>query len=699
MSDDFSDLSRSSLFALQGERAIVPVESASGPALIWPVGRVVDNKFEILALIGEGSMGRVYRVRHLLLKREVALKTIASVARGEAFLERFRREAQAIARLSHKNIIQVFDFGFIEEKFPYYTMECLTGCTLEQKLAKRGSLDLKQTVEIFVQICRALAAAHSKGIIHRDLKPANIFLADGAAYGSQTWVVKVVDFGVSTMALPDQPTEPKLTQADMIFGSPLYMSPEQTRAEPVSAASDIYACGCMLYEALVGNPPFVGANAMVTMAMHQGSAVPRLRDVIEGYCGPQRLEALLARMLAKDPLARPQSFAAVADELDVIGSSAQRIRHVREGQNNGLQGAGQAPVNRGSKVEDRESHAFEASDRAALAPLRILAICLAALSLLGLAIFFITPRTAPTSTINNLPPAHKAIPPIVALYLQPDAAEAAKGNRVFDFPFDRPIGYLHWVAADWHARSADEVPAQGKVIVPLYATVHFDALRPVYEHSEYFQGFGPHDISRLTLKHLLPWGKEHIAQVGRLSGLYYFAVTDTTNVSDECVNDLNNLTAIRELLVSDTAITGAGLSHLHRLRDLWRLYACSLKDMPVALGALSGSSSLKEIQLDGCQLRNGDLALLAKIPSLQVITLNNNPVLSDDGLKHLADLPTLKSLQVKATSITPASLEQLRKMPMLTELIVDGSAWQAAGVEEPGQRLQVKIARDPTLTQ
>jgi serine/threonine-protein kinase len=225
MSDDFSDLSRSSLFALQGERAIVPVESASGPALIWPVGRVVDNKFEILALIGEGSMGRVYRVRHLLLKREVALKTIASVARGEAFLERFRREAQAIARLSHKNIIQVFDFGFIEEKFPYYTMECLTGCTLEQKLAKRGSLDLKQTVEIFVQICRALAAAHSKGIIHRDLKPANIFLADGAAYGSQTWVVKVVDFGVSTMALPDQPTEPKLTQADMIFGSPLYMSP------------------------------------------------------------------------------------------------------------------------------------------------------------------------------------------------------------------------------------------------------------------------------------------------------------------------------------------------------------------------------------------------------------------------------------------------------------------------------------------
>lgn len=311
---DLNNQSRSRLFTVTDGSLVTGVEQTGACGRhYWQPGSIIDKKYEVLRLLGEGGMGAVYRVRHLMLNKDMALKTFRQASLTREICLRFQREAQAIARLDHRCIIQIFDFGMSEDGVPYYTMEYLKGQSLADKIEARGPLGVAEAVRLFGQICQGLAVAHSKGIIHRDLKPANIFLTTGSnPEGVEE--VKIVDFGIAGLAdsaVEDQ----RLTAAGVVFGSPLYMSPEQSSGQRVTERADIYSLGCTLFEALAGVPPYRGATAMETIMMHHISRLPNLREASGGRSFPGALERTVARMLERSPEARQPDMEQVAAEL------------------------------------------------------------------------------------------------------------------------------------------------------------------------------------------------------------------------------------------------------------------------------------------------------------------------------------------------------------------------------------------------
>src|SRR5882757_8325358 len=223
------------------------------------LGHTLDDKYRLEARLGIGGMGTVYRARHVLIDRPVAIKVLnPRFVEDEAARTRFRREARAAGRLQHANAVTVTDFGESHDGYVYLVMELLEGRTLRDVLAKEAPLDAARAVSLMMQISAAVAAAHDAGIIHRDLKPANIFIVQRAEVPA---LVKVLDFGIAKVAADflDEDDHLTLTQVGAMIGTPRYMSPEQCSGSPLTAAADVYSLGVILYEMLTGTVPFSGS--------------------------------------------------------------------------------------------------------------------------------------------------------------------------------------------------------------------------------------------------------------------------------------------------------------------------------------------------------------------------------------------------------------------------------------------------------
>jgi serine/threonine protein kinase len=228
---------------------------------------VLDSKYELLELLGQGGMGAVYRARRRHIGDEVAVKLLLQkYLAGEEATERFRREARAAAMLRHPNVVAIHDFsdGRQSESPPYIVMELVEGTSLRTLFRDEGKISPERTVSLFRGICAGVGAAHRRGIIHRDLKPDNIIVAvpDGAG---ESETVKVIDFGIVKLCETDMST---LTQAGALIGTPFYMSPEQCLGEELDVRSDVYSLGAILYEMLGGRPPFTAPTPTAVLAKH-----------------------------------------------------------------------------------------------------------------------------------------------------------------------------------------------------------------------------------------------------------------------------------------------------------------------------------------------------------------------------------------------------------------------------------------------
>ncbi|MHB8419030.1 MAG: serine/threonine-protein kinase [Myxococcales bacterium] len=288
-----------------------PRERAAGRVPADPlIGQTLD-RYRVLAKLGEGGMGSVYAVEHILLRKRMAMKLLRSdLCEDAEQAARFHNEAIAAGRIGQENIVDVSDFGWTRDGQAYLVMEELRGRSLSELLDEQGTVSAPRAIRIGWQVGRALDAAHAAGIVHRDLKPDNVMLVrrDGVE------IVKVLDFGVSKLSAGT----PRLTRAGAILGTPTYMSPEQASGRSVDHRSDIYAFGILLFEMLEGGPPFSDPNPVQILIKHQTAPIPELgRGPV-----PDELSALVRQALAKRPEDRPASMSAC---LSMLTAAARRL--------------------------------------------------------------------------------------------------------------------------------------------------------------------------------------------------------------------------------------------------------------------------------------------------------------------------------------------------------------------------------------
>ncbi|MEV0153400.1 protein kinase [Micromonospora sp. NPDC050686] len=268
------------------------------------MSRLLDGRYQAEELLGSGGMASVWRGRDLRLDRPVAVKVLAGAGLDEPMaLERFDREARAVARLAHPNIVAVYDFGTADGD-PYLVLELAEGQTVSA-LVMAGPMPIGRALAIAEQICDGLVAAHAAGVVHRDIKPGNLIV-------TPTGVVKICDFGIARLFRDGENT---LTNAATRLGTSSYMSPEQATGGPVDPRTDLYGLGCTLYTMLAGTPPFAGDPLHV---LHQHLHEPATPVRSRRPEVPPALDALLADLLAKDPAARPADAVEVRDRLAAI---------------------------------------------------------------------------------------------------------------------------------------------------------------------------------------------------------------------------------------------------------------------------------------------------------------------------------------------------------------------------------------------
>lgn len=277
------------------------------------LGQRIADKYEIQELLTRGGMGVVYRARHLLLDRPVAIKCISeALTYDPSMWKRFEQEAKSASQLNHPNIITIHDFGVTKDGDLYLVMEYLEGASLNDFIELNGQLNERTCARIFTQVCDALQHAHGMGILHRDLKPTNIFLSSS----SRGPHVKVLDFGLAKAMAGRDKTREKITRTGECLGTPDYMSPEQTRGLSVDQRSDIYSCGVCMYEALTGVLPFAAEDVMQVFSRQIAERPPSFKEISPGRPVNKEIESIVMRCLEKDPQKRYQSMADLGKSLN-----------------------------------------------------------------------------------------------------------------------------------------------------------------------------------------------------------------------------------------------------------------------------------------------------------------------------------------------------------------------------------------------
>src|SRR5579862_9273439 len=310
----------------QNNRKIVAMDDTLADPL---TGRLLDGRYAVTARIAHGGMATVYRATDTRLDREVALKVMhVELARDEDFVRRFIGEAKSVARLSHQNVVAVFDQG-ADGPFLYLAMEYIHGRTLRQLLRERGWFSPAAALDIITGVLDGLAAAHASGIVHRDVKPENVLLTgDGR--------VKVADFGLARAQAATGHT-----RAGLLIGTVAYLPPEQVTGEGSGPRSDVYSAGVVLFELLTGRQPFAGDTPIAVAYQHVNQDVPAPSSLVPGI--PAAVDQLVLAATSRDPALRP------AD----AGEFARAARRIREGIGEpsgftgvmgvGVQGLGEAP--------------------------------------------------------------------------------------------------------------------------------------------------------------------------------------------------------------------------------------------------------------------------------------------------------------------------------------------------------------------
>ena len=623
-------------------------------------GYVLDNRYEIVSLVGSGGMGVVYKVRQTHFDKFFALKTLLSRNLSSQALVRFQQEAKAVSNLNHAGLIKLYDFGLTDEGTPFMVMDFVEGGSLADAIKQAGQLPLERVLRIFVDASDALAHAHQRGIIHRDLKPSNILLEKSEQFEE---LVKIVDFGVAKMLENEGDNGLTLTRTGEFLGSPLYMSPEQCSGKPADQRSDVYSLGCSMFEALTGGPPFQGDSALAILLKHQNETAPALAEVSLGKSFPKDLEDVIGKALSKDANARYQSAREFCSALFNI-----------EGADYGIPPRAQARLSPRRKEKRKPI----------IVPLPVMMLLtLSAILFSSLATTIYLRFASRRPDAQNVPAGPLEPNRINTAFFEDrkptqihsDKTEKIGNERTIHFPDKFSLGGLSIMRAPYSAKPIGQ--AIGACRIPVDCKL---SLRPswiVCEDPTLFDRFAPDDFYEINFQNVPPLDDHVLSYIAKLKGLHALNLT-STNITDEGLKYLLDMPNLDELYLSSTSITGEGIASLSKLKSLKILALNNLKLDESVFDYLSSGPRLKFLELRQVDLGNEDLQYLTNLKSLTVLRVQDNEKITDEGLKYLAKLPGLVNLDLRGCKITPAALRYLKLMPKLAGITLTDNMFAPA---------------------
>lgn len=575
-------------------------------------GRKLVGNYEFLEFIGSGGMGVIYKARHPVLKRLVAVKMLHSHLMNEAIVRRFQHEAEAVSGLSHHNVIAVHDFGLSEHGQPYMVMDFVEGKPLSEIL-RQGPLGLVPVINIAIQLAEGLQHAHEHGVLHRDLKPSNIMVTDADCDFPEA---RIVDFGIAKIM---ENNSTRVTQTGELLGTPQYMSPEQCRGGELDARSDVYALGCVIFEAMTGKPLFSG-ESIVSVIVDQISKPPRsLGEVRPDIQFPIELEDLVAKMLTKEPIDRFQSMNAFLEEaIKVQKIVAQRERRKRS-------------IWRYLKLNHDQRH------------LLLLSIA-SGFTLIGVAF------SASLFATNVRQDVQKKLPP-------PVPSHPVIANRASD---GVPEEVVREIARD----RAD-----------LFSYVDPERIDDAMLKRFLYKDIG---LKVLNLRDTKVTD-EGLLYVARQQGLKQLHLANT-KITDKGLRTLQDMKWLNELNVDKTQITSAGMEYLAKLPNLIYLSISWTKVENAGLDHLL-KSHVHKLHLRSNKIDGKSLPLVARIKSLELLNFADCKNIPDSAYAHLAKLPKLQTLWLENTSTSDSTIPYITKIKTLKELELVGTSVTINGIK------------------
>lgn len=639
-----------------------PQDGAQIGELFSP-GDKLGDKYEFLSVIASGGMGIIYKAKQITLGKIIAIKMLhPHLMTPDAYL-RFQREARAASNLQHSNLVGVYDFGTTDGGQPYMVMDYVDGCSLSYLIKDRGRIETGEALEIFLQIAGGLAHAHQKGVLHRDLKPSNVMLAREEG---KTFTAKVLDFGIAKIVDDQEGPGQAVTRTGDVFGSPLYMSPEQGTGSKLDARSDYYSLGCLMFEALTGTPPFVGKSVLETVLMHVNDETPGLKEASLGIDYPEELERIIARLLKKNPDERYQSLMDLIEDLSALkkrlSSGAAEAASVSRSELREL--AGKNQLKAGDSVSDHSKSIH-------INPLVAISTCLALFCVLGLVFVAIT--LLPKKALQDEPLVAKRTPSLGTdiaggdmhqlfkeralnqRYTQVfemrqcgvndlDVKELAdcKNLRYLDLESNELAGFTlgYLVGLPYlETLKLNDNPIEAGALLEIAKLKHLKTLQ-----------LGHTKITPESLKFLAPLTElqslvisnnklsgDCLKHLAPLNNLRFLDLRNNHKITDEGVKYLRDLSELKEIDLTHTGVKGPGLP---------------------SLGELSHLKSLRFVQM---RLKEPVFTNLAKLKNVKKVDLSFS-TFKPEFLRHLYEMPKLEELNLSSCKyVSPATIEELKK--------------------------------------
>lgn len=683
-------------------------------------GLMINENYEVVSLIGSGGMGAVYRVKQVFFGKEFALKILDFQNQSDVSVRRFQQEARTASQLQHSNLVEVHDFGMFGESQPYLVMDLVEGKTLSEILKKEGALSIDYVVALAIQLSLGLIYAHEKGVVHRDIKPGNIMLLHPDRLVIEG-TVKIVDFGIAKLMQSEAGEIQELTKTGEIFGSPVYMSPEQCRGSAVDKRSDIYSLGCVIFECLTGSPPFLGENAMSTMLKRLSEAPVSLKEGSLGREFPQGLENIVRKMLAIEPDDRYQDlhevisdFAALQEAQSVALTNIDTTNLATANFSMANHSASNMSITNSGDPKKSTAKSFSISNRAWLAA------AVAMVSCLGTAAFdtyFVLPDLIAAESKARIQITKEILDDVNEVEQAQNDVAIKKLDKTFGK--DSMGSYPHVEYRTSPAGAKEEFlvfpsdcgkitfgngakrTAEGEFPLEPNARITLKLSRAASVDADTLKNITHLKFRRIDFGGYLMVKEQQIAILEKIEHLEQVGLE---NCNIKSLKPLYNSKTLARIEVGATFVPTEEILKLRNLGILENLTFGPVSDPSIVFNALAKTNKINNLNYKGARLRElegkglepRDIEALAKLTNLGILSIETCPKFDDNSLRKLLALKNLHRIKIKDCAITPNSIPTFSKFKWLTQLQLTTEGWSKEEVQQ--LRAKYDFVEDETRT-